>query len=98
MARRTAEELSNTSLSLVYIAGNLTDAQRAERLLTEIGIEYAVDLEPFTTTALMSGHYMGLFMYVPTLEHQRCRELLKAQGFTDTVPLEETCGESTDGA
>ena len=83
----------------MYIANNLTDAHKAERLLTDIGIEYAVDLEPFTTTGIMGGEYIGLFLYVPTLEQPQCCELLEAHGLTDTVPLEEeTIAESIDGA
>ncbi len=88
MPRRTEEELAGVPLSLVYIAGNLIDAEKAERLLTESGIDYLLKLEPFTTTSVMRGEYMGLFVYVPTYEHGRCREFLEACRLTDTVELE----------
>ena len=65
MARRTEDELADLSARLVYIAGNMTAAETAERLLSEQGIDYAVGLEPFTTTSILGGEYMGLFIYVP---------------------------------
>jgi hypothetical protein len=89
MSSRTAEELKDTPLSLVYIAGGLFSAEAAEEALTDSGIDYTVDLEPFTTTSLISGEYIGLFIYVPTLQHERCRTLLHAKGLTDTVQLDE---------
>jgi hypothetical protein len=88
MARRTEKELAGVPLSLVYIAGNLVDAEKAERLLTESGIDYLLKLEPFTTASMMRGEYMGLFIYVPTGEHGRCREVLEAGRLTDTVELQ----------
>lgn len=88
MARRTKEELEDTPLSLVLIAGNIVDARAAEHCLTEMGVDYTVDLEPFTTTSMLSGVYMGACMYVATAEHGRCRAQLESQGLTDTVELE----------
>lgn len=88
MARRTADELADTPLSLVYIAGNLADAEAAERQLTDMGIDYVLTLEPFTTVSFMGGEYMGLFVYVPTAQQRFCREMLELHGLTDTVDLE----------
>jgi len=90
MARRTAAELSGIPLSLVYIAGNLPDAEAAEQRLTEMGIDYALSLEPFTTLSLMGGEYTGLFVYVPTAQHRFCREMLERHGLTDTVDPESS--------
>ena len=90
MARRTSEELAGNPLSLVYIAGNLPDAEAAEQRLTEMGVDYALSLEPFTTLSLMGGEYTGLFVYVPTAQHRFCREMLERHGLTDTVELESS--------
>lgn len=100
MARRTAEELHGTPLSLVYIAGNVVDAERAERTLTEHGVDYALSLEPFASTSIMrAGEHTGLFVYVPTAQHRSCREMLERSGLTDTVGLDEALlMEKTDGA
>ncbi len=72
-------------MKVVYIAGNVVDAQKVERVLTEAGIDYGLSLEPFRTTSLLSGEYLGLFVSVPTMEHERCRNLLQAAGLLDTV-------------
>jgi len=94
MARKSNEELAGTSLSLVYIAGNLPDAEAAEQRLTEMGIDYTLRLEQFTTASFMGGEYTGLFVYVPTAQHRFCREMLERHGLTDTVDPE--AGESVE--
>jgi hypothetical protein len=88
--RRTTDELGETPLSLVYIAGNLADAHHVERLLDERNIEYAVSLETFTTESPMvfGGEYRGVFFYVPHVQHQMVCQLLQAQGLKDTVDEE----------
>lgn len=97
--RRSADQLSG-SLSLVYIAGNMADAEKAERTLTEHGVDYALSLEPFASTSMMRpGDHTGLFVYVPTAQHRSCREMLERSGLTDTVGLDEALlREKTDGA
>ncbi len=100
MARRTVEEFSGTALSLVYIAGNMVDAEKVERTLTEQGVEYALSLEPFASTSMMRpGDHTGLFVHVPTTQHRACRDMLVRNGLTDTVGLDEALlMENTDGA
>lgn len=89
MPRRTADELAATPLSLVYIAGNLDEARAIEQWLTDGGIEYALSLEPFTTTSYLTHRErMGLFVYVPTAQHRLCRDLLESHGLTETVALD----------
>ncbi len=100
MARRTADELAGTPLSLIYIADNIVDARRAERILTEQGIDYAIGLEPFASTSVMVvGERTGLFVYVPTAEHRSCADLLGRLGLRDTVgPDEASVREISHGA
>jgi hypothetical protein len=98
MGRRTLEELDATQLELVYIAGNLPDAQAAEACLTEMRLDYAVNLEPFTTTSVLGGVYAGVFIYVPADRHQECRTRLEACGLTDTLDPTLDTPETFDGA
>ena len=88
--RRTMEEMGDQVLDLVYIAGNVTEAKKAEDLLTEWRIDYALSLEAFTTgfPIFQSAEYKGLFFYVPTGKHRFCKDLLESQGLTDTIDLE----------
>lgn len=90
MGRRTQEEMAGIPLELVYIAGNLNDAQAAEQELTEHGIDYTLTLEPFVTTSLLGGKHTGLFVYVSARQHEQSRRLLEANGLMDTIRLEES--------
>jgi len=86
--RRSADQISE-DVSLVYIAGNVVDAEKAERVLTEQGVDYVLSLESFASTSLMRmGEHKGLFVYVPTAQHGSCRDLLERHGLTDTVGLD----------
>ncbi len=99
--RRTAEEMADQTLSLVYIAGNVADAKKAEALLTEWRIDYVLSLEPFTTAfpLFQSAEYKGLFFYVLTGQHRFCRDLLKSNGLSDTVELDvEESSEAKHGS
>ena len=98
MGRRTLDELDQAHLKLVYIAGNVTDAQAAEACLMEMGLDYAVNLEPFTTTSLLGGVYTGAFIYVPAGRHPECRSRLEACGLTDTIDPASETPETFDGA
>ena len=91
MPRRTVDELTGTPLNLVYIAGNVTEAEEAERCLTDAGVDYALSLEPFTTPfrRVLGWEYTGLFFYVPTPQHPFAQRLLEGRGLGDTVPLEQ---------
>ncbi len=98
--RRGADEMSSP-LSLVYIAGNTVDAQKAERALTEHGINYALSLEPFMKSSalgtIFGGTYAGVFFFVSAAQHELCRDLLRAQGIMDTISSEASM-ETIDGA
>ena len=98
--RRGADELSSP-LSLVYIAGNVVDTEKAERALTEHGIDYTLRLEPFMKSSMLGtvfgGTYAGVFFFVPASQHGLCRDLLREQGLADTVSPEANM-ENTDGA
>ena len=87
MGRCHAEDLEHRELRLVYIAGNVRDAGNAERLLTTLGVDYALDLESFTKGALFGGEYVGLFFYVPTEQYAVCKEYLVRHGMSDVVEL-----------
>lgn len=100
MARRTFAEFVGTPLSVVYIAGHLAEAKKAERVLTEAGLAYAIRLEPFVTTSVMTlGEYLGAFLYVPRDHAPRCRELLEQHGLHPPIgTLHTPAPERSDGA
>lgn len=101
MARRTAEELSGTSLSLVYIADRTSDAERVERILSEQEVDYTLRLEPFMKSSavgtVFGGIYAGVFFFVAMRQHEVCRDLLRSKGFAGTIGPEVSL-ENTHGA
>jgi len=92
MARRTSEFFT-VPLSLVYIAGNLSDASKVEGLLTERGVDYALSLDDYSHDSMLGavfgGVYKGLFVSVPAVDHRRVCDILEGAGLTDTVGLQE---------
>ena len=101
MGRRTAEEFSGMPLGLVYIAGNTVDAEKVERALTECGIDYTLSLEPFMKSSalgtIFGGTYAGVFFFVPSAQHENCRDFLGSKGFEDAIGPEVSL-ENTHGA
>ncbi len=89
MARYRLEELLGRKPTLVYIDGNVADAEKAERLLASRSVDYAVSIEPFLHTSVLGGPYPGLFIYVPSPDSRLCRQYLESNGLTDTVDLDE---------
>ena len=90
MARREADYF-NAPLYLVLIVGNVSDACRAEQVLTEQGVDYSLRLDHFRTESVLStvlgSEYKGLFFYVPSSIHLKAMRILENAGFSDTVPL-----------
>ncbi|WP_455379656.1 hypothetical protein [Petrachloros mirabilis] len=90
MARREADYF-DAPLYLVLIVGNVSDASRAEQVLTEQGVDYSLRLEHFRTESVLStvlgSEYKGLFFYVTLTVHHKAMRILENAGFSDTVPL-----------
>jgi hypothetical protein len=63
MSRRDHDPLDNKSLVLVFIAGNVREAERAETVLTSAGIDYCLEAEDFTQ-GLLSSPRAGVGFYV----------------------------------
>ena len=95
MARCEAEWFADP-VCLVLVAGSLSEATRAESVLTERGVDYVTVLDRFRKESLMGGAiggtYHGLFFYVPAgLRHSATRVLEEA-GLHDIVPLNQEEG------
>jgi len=88
VARLTLEEFSDRHPELVYIAGNVVDAEKVESALSEKQIDYAMNIESFVIPSFLGGTYPGVFFYVASDEARQSRECLKAKGFPDTVALD----------
>lgn len=89
MARFRLEDFLNRNPSLIYIAGNLIDAEKVERILDEEGLDYAISIKPYIKTSLIGGIYQGLFIYVAQPENQKIRAILEGHGLLDTVHIQD---------
>lgn len=89
MARFTLEEFESLNPTLIYIAGNVVEAEKAEQALTEFGIDYALNIEPFAGTSILSGVHQGLSIYVSQEAAVNGRQCLEAKGLRDTVVLQD---------
>ena len=89
MARFTLEEFETQHPILVYIAGNMVEAERVERVLSDCRIDYALNIDSYSGTSPLSGIYDGLFVYVAPDKAEESRQSLQAHGLRDTVNLSE---------
>ncbi|MDA0739663.1 MAG: hypothetical protein O2999_04255 [Nitrospirae bacterium] len=88
MARFTLDEFLDRGPELIYISGNLVDAEHVESALGGNEIDYAMNIENYENNSFLGGTYPGVFFYVSNHDAQRSRECLHACGLTDTIAPE----------
>ena len=64
-------------LEAVFIAANVREAARVERLLEDAGIEYEVTPEAFLRGTIVSSCRMGLLFEVLPGQAEHCRRLFE---------------------
>jgi hypothetical protein len=66
VARVDFDDWDGREVTRVYIAGTLSEALHVEKTLTERGIDYAVDFEPFRLLVLgiFPSEHTGVGFYV----------------------------------
>jgi len=63
VSRRDRDDFGDKSLALVFIAGTVREAERAETILASVGIDFCFDVADFTQGVLSSPR-SGLGFYV----------------------------------
>jgi len=79
MARVESEAWTDRDLAGVFIAETLVEARMAEELLTNRGVNYAVQVELFGYTLFGSARYGAMF-YVNVGQAEYCRSAFVAAG------------------
>jgi hypothetical protein len=79
--RRPAEFFDDEDVSLVHVATTLRRALRLEALLTEHGLDYAVETDQYTSGFLFVTAKTGAFFYVLARDAERARALLAQHRF-----------------
>ena len=67
----------------VFIARTVRRARKLEALLTESGVDYVVQVEPYGRSLLFGTIRHGAAFYVAAAHAPRCRELLLESGFAE---------------
>ena len=92
MARLNVEDFAGTELARVYIAGRVSEAERVESALTQHGVDYTVDIEPFLKRilGLFTSEYRGAAFYVSAGQAAFARSALLGAGLTQGIVEDET--------
>ena len=76
------DDWDGKEVTRVYIAGRLAEAALVEKALTERGVDYAVDLEPFRlmVLGLFPSEHTGVGFYVLSEQAEYSRSALLEAG------------------
>lgn len=78
-------------LDLVYIAKRLKEALKLEAILTEAGVDYAIETDTYHGGIIFRSERVGAFFYVLLAAGPEVRELLARNGFR-AIPEEHAGG------
>ena len=73
----------------IFLARKLREAREVENLLTEAGIDYAVEVEAYARSFLFGSIRYGAAFYVASTEAANCRQRLLHAGFERGIVEEE---------
>jgi hypothetical protein len=79
--RRDAEYFEDREMDLIYIAKKLKEALRLESMLTESGVEYAVETDKYSGGVLFRSERVGAFFYVLPESLEQAHEIMRKHGF-----------------
>ncbi len=82
--RRDADYFGDREMDLVYIAKRLKDALRLETVLTDAGLDYAVEADNYVGGTIFRTTRTGAFFYVPPEQLEAARETLRRNGYRPT--------------
>ena len=79
--RRDAEFFEDREMDLIYIAKKLKEALRLEAMLTESGVEYAVETDKYSGGVLFRIERVEAFFYVLPEALEQAHEVMRQHGF-----------------
>ena len=79
--KKGAEWFEGRDPQLVYIARRLRDATRLEEILTEAGIDFAVEPDEYQGGVIFRRTRIGAFFYVLPESIAQAGEAMKGNGF-----------------
>ena len=79
--RQDADFFEDRELNLIYIAKRLKEALRLESVLTEAGIDYAVEADNYVGGLIFRSERVGAFFYVTPESVTQVREVMHRHSF-----------------
>ena len=79
--RQNPEFFGELELDLVYMARRLREAVRLEKLLTEAGIDYAVETGSYSAGFLIQRELTGAYFYVSPNDLVQAQAILVANRY-----------------
>lgn len=79
--RRDAPFFEDRQLALIYIAKRLTEALRLEGVLTDVGVDYAVEPDKYKGGVIFASERIGAFFYVLPDAVEPARAAMEQHGF-----------------
>jgi hypothetical protein len=80
MAVKCFDEFPVYERERIFIAANLNEAEKVERILKERDIEYAVNIEPYYRISPFQTEHQGVAFYVKSEHADFFRTILKEKG------------------
>ena len=80
MSRKSFEEFLIDERERILVAVNLSEAKKAEEILNEIIIDYAINIEPYYRISPFQTEHQGAAFYVKSENADSCRKILKEKG------------------
>jgi len=81
MARREPEHFEGVEPVLVYVARKLRYAVRVEEMLTDAGVDYAVETDTIAAGFIFRTERIGAFFYVAPVDRDRATSILEREGY-----------------
>jgi hypothetical protein len=78
--RREPEHFGTRELSLIHVARKLKHALLLEQLLTDAGVDYAVESDNYLAGTFFRSQRVGAFFYVDPDDEVVAREVLRRAG------------------
>jgi hypothetical protein len=80
MSRKSFEEFRIDERERILVAVNLNEAEKAEEILNEIKIDYAINIDPYYRISPFQTEHQGAAFYVKSENAEFCSKILKEKG------------------
>jgi hypothetical protein len=85
MGRKSLEEFLIDERERILVAVNLSEAEKAEEILNENKIDYAINIELYYRISPFQTEHQGAAFYVKSDNAESCRKILKEKGLSAGV-------------